>query len=71
MPPAREPSHKLARTTTSSSSTVIVIENLRTSCQRPAATVGDGLVAVVLGVWAVELWWSPRWFAGHFVGPVE
>jgi len=50
---------------------VIVIENLRTCCQRPAATVGDGLVAVVLGVCAVELWWSPRWFAGHLFGPVE
>jgi uncharacterized protein len=29
------------------------------------------LVVVVLSVWAVELWWSPRWLAKHPFGPVE
>lgn len=29
------------------------------------------LVPVVLSVWAVELWWSPRWLALHTFGPVE
>lgn len=30
-----------------------------------------GLVPIVLAVWAVELWWSPRWLARHPTGPVE
>lgn len=29
------------------------------------------LLAVVAGVWAVELWWSPIWLARHPFGPVE
>lgn len=29
------------------------------------------LVVVVLAVWALELWWSPRWLATHTFGPVE
>ena len=29
------------------------------------------LVVVVLAVWALELWWSPRWLAAHTFGPVE
>jgi uncharacterized protein len=30
-----------------------------------------GLVPIVLAVWALELWWSPRWLARHPSGPVE
>lgn len=30
-----------------------------------------GLVAVVVAVWAIELWWSPRWLARHPSGPAE
>jgi len=30
-----------------------------------------GLVAIVVGVWALELWWSPLWLARHPSGPVE
>lgn len=30
-----------------------------------------GLVPIVLAVWALELWWSPRWLARHSSGPVE
>lgn len=30
-----------------------------------------GLVPIVLVVWAVEIWWSPRWLARHPSGPVE
>ena len=29
------------------------------------------LLAVVAGVWAIELWWSPIWLARHPFGPVE
>jgi hypothetical protein len=29
------------------------------------------LVPIVLAVWALELWWSPRWLARHPSGPVE
>jgi uncharacterized protein len=30
-----------------------------------------GLVLIVLSVWALELWWSPKWLAKHTFGPVE
>ena len=30
-----------------------------------------GLVLIVLAVWALELWWSPKWLAKHTFGPVE
>jgi len=29
------------------------------------------LFMVVLGIWSLELWWSPRWLANHNFGPVE
>jgi uncharacterized protein len=29
------------------------------------------LYLVVLGIWAWQLWWSPRWLATHRFGPVE
>jgi uncharacterized protein len=29
------------------------------------------LVVVVLSIWCLELWWSPRWLANHNFGPVE
>ena len=29
------------------------------------------LLAVVFGIWALELWWSPLWLARHPSGPVE
>ncbi len=30
-----------------------------------------GLVPIVVAVWALEIWWSPRWLARHPSGPVE
>ena len=30
-----------------------------------------GLVLIVFAVWALELWWSPKWLANHTFGPVE
>lgn len=29
------------------------------------------LVVIVLTIWLIELWWSPRWLARHPFGPVE
>ncbi|MFM7315762.1 MAG: DUF418 domain-containing protein, partial [bacterium] len=29
------------------------------------------LFIIVMGIWSLELWWSPRWLANHNFGPVE